>query len=118
MRKIVTALALGLALLGGASALAYETYLTTLTSTGTSVNYTPTVRGPWAVQCDAAAYVKVGKGVGTAATTNDVQVQPGALYDLWVGYIPSNPIDTVAVMSVSGTANCRLYGVTVSGVVH
>lgn len=95
-----------------AAALASDRYLFTLSSTNptaatnNNTSQVIAVNSYVAVQCDAAAYVKPSAG-GTAATTNDVKLAADQLYDIG---LRSNEL-RVSVLAVSGTANCRVFGV-------
>lgn len=105
---------------------AYEVWLGTLTSTGTSVNNTTTAvpfsipKGVrLAVQCDAAACVRFGSGSSLAASctagsaNKGVKVAADALFDEPTGPDPGTGTtpDTAAAISVTGTANCEVYKV-------
>jgi hypothetical protein len=85
----------------------------TITSTGASVN-NQTTATPFnlptgdvfviSVQCDGAAYVGMGMGSATAATSKNLKVKADDIYD-----IPTNQ-DTVAILPVaSGTVNCNVF---------
>lgn len=103
----------------------YESYLGVLISTGSSVTnattatpFTLSAGQPVAMQCDAAACLKVGlasAGTVTAscsATVGGVALSASQLYDIpMVGGSSANAVDTIAVISSSGTANCRVYNV-------
>ena len=120
MRTRLHALALLAGLLGfPGAALAYEKYLGTLTSTGTSVN-NATTAAPFALpsgsgvrfaeQCDAAAYVRAGVGsisVAASGASKGLQLSAGQLFDVTV----DSQAFTLAALSVSGTANCDVYQV-------
>lgn len=115
-------------------AAASDRYTQTVTSTGSSASsYALTAGGRYAVQCDAAARIITGDKValakyahlladggdagvtsdvydggpafGPTATTNSMLVAAGAIYDIDLG---SNE-RYISVISVSGTANCRVY---------
>lgn len=59
----------------------------------------------YAVQCDAAAYVRTGNGASTAAVATDVKVAAGALYDV---FVPRDH-NRISVLAVSGTATCQVF---------
>jgi len=118
MKRLVVVAALCL----GLTAHSYEKIIGTLTSTGTSVNQ-GTTAVPFslpssvcnltlAVQCDAAACVRVGSGSSTTASctpgnaAKGVVVTAGQLYDIPLSCTGANAVDTLAMVSVSGTANC------------
>lgn len=95
-----------------------------LTSTGTSVNNTTTAvpftlgnGGTYAIQCDAAACIRAGPGSSTASSCTlssanaGVQVSALQLYDVPLVSVGSKTADTLAMVSVSGTANCRVWRV-------
>lgn len=118
MKRFLAVAALCLAL----SANSYESRLGVLTSTGTSVNQTTTAvtfslptslcSMTLAIQCDAAACVNVGLGSSTAAScavgnaSQGITLAAGQLYDIPMACTGANAVDTIAVISVSGTANC------------
>lgn len=125
MKRFLAVLAV-LAFVG--TAYAYELYLGCLTSTGSSVtNFTTAVPfvipqgAPVALQCDAAACVTVGlsdAGTVTAscsATTGGVALSAGQLYDVPMVSPGAEGtaigVDNIAVISSTGTANCRVYRV-------
>lgn len=98
-----------------------------LTSTGTSVNNTTTAvpftvskGGLYAIQCDAPACVTAGPGSATAASCTlssasaGVQLAALQLYDVPLVTSGSKTADTLAMISVSGTANCRAWLVVVN----
>ena len=101
---------LGLALLACIAGLAYagDDYAgQTVTSTGTNACSTAlTTMTKYSVQCDAAARIHLSTdGVTDVATTNDVKVGADVLYD-----VPTTGNQKyICVISVSGTANCKLY---------
>lgn len=128
MRKTLLAVAFaGLLAVGliGYRAHAYELYLGVITSAGTSITngttgtpFTIPDGAPLAMQCDAAACVTVGlasAGTVTAscsATLGGVALSAGQLYDVpMVSKSNAAGVDTIAVISSSGTANCRVYRV-------
>ena len=95
-------------------ALASDTYSQTVTSTGTSAAGTAlctTASGcggmQIAIRCDANAYYKFCLTSSCTATTNDQLAQSGTIYDVLLASSDRYP----AVISVSGTANCRIYKV-------
>lgn len=59
----------------------------------------------YAVQCDAAAYVRTGNGASTAAVSTDVKLAAGSLYDI---FIPRDH-NRISVLAVSGTATCQVF---------
>ena len=99
---------LGILLLAIGVVHADENRLTTLTSSGASVSYTATKNAHLALQCDAAAYYVTGAGSATASATAGVLIAANAPpYDVWL----TGSSDTVAIISVSGTANCKVFRV-------
>ena len=100
-------------------AFAYEKYLGTLTSSGASVNNTSTgtpftlpsgsgIR--FALQCDAAAYVRAGVGavvVSSSGANKGLQLSALQLFDVSV----DGQAFTLAALSVSGTSNCDVFQV-------
>lgn len=102
-------LALLLVCLAASVTLAFDSYLTTLTSAGASVSYTATSKGQrLAIQCDAAAYVTVGAGSATATAANGELVEANAPpFDVQL----AGAVDTVAEIPVSGSNNCKLFHV-------
>ncbi len=118
------AIALGLLLLSGA-ALAEDLPQGTITSTGTSVTNAstavPFVTAGWGVstrlsiQCDAAAYIRTvttstGTVTASTAATMGVKVAADQYFDIDLTGGPR----WVAVISFSGTVNCRLFVNTVA----
>lgn len=114
------------ALLVALAAYAYEAPVGVLISSGSSVNNTSTATpftvnagGIYAVQCDAAACVRAGSGSSTAAScslggaTTGVVLAANQLYDLPLISYGSSAADTIAMVSVSGTANCQVFKVLV-----
>ena len=114
---------LALCLVFAGLAFAYEEPLDggVLTSTGTSVNNTTTAvpfalakGGAYVVQCDAAACVHAGLGSSTvssctmSSTSYGTQIQSGQLYDVPLVSSGTLQADTLSMVSVSGTANCRV----------
>lgn len=107
------ALVLALAL-AAFSANAEDVYLGTIASSGASTTNAQTATAfdtsgyndaRLSIQCDAAAYVKLVKtSTSTVTSSNGVKLAADQLYDLdvfgkkWVAIIP-----------VSGSANCRVY---------
>lgn len=122
-RVVAPAAAVVAAVAVSSPAQAYEKRIGTLTSTGTSVNQgttastftIPAQAATLAIQCDAAACVTVGSGSGTTAScavgSNKVQLSAQQLYDIPMSSVGTNAVDTVAVISVSGTVNCDVYQV-------
>ena len=95
-------------------ALASDTYSQTVTSTGTSAagtalctNSTGCGGMQIALRCDANAYYRFCNTSSCTATTNDQLAQSGTIYDILMASTDRYP----AVISVSGTANCRVYKV-------
>ncbi len=118
------AFALGLLLLSGA-AFAEDLPQGTITSTGTSVTNAstavPFVAAGWAVstrlsiQCDGVAYVRtVSTSTGTVsastATTMGVKLAADQYFDIDLTGGPR----WVAMISASGTVNCKLFVNTVA----
>ena len=102
------------ALVCAATVLAWPRALFSLTSTGTSVNQSTGGVQNLEVWCDAAACVTVGKGAGTTATCAQGQSNTG--FPVPAGQTPYPipmtsgglyPVDTVAIVAVSGTAHCQ-----------
>lgn len=101
-----------------------DQYLGTITSTGTSVTNATTatpfyaagfgVNSPTtppalrlAVQCDAAAYLKVvSTSSGTVTAANGIKAVADQIYDL---DLVGGPKLWLAAISVSGTANCKVF---------
>lgn len=105
-------------LLGG-TAHADDSYICTVTSTGTSVNSSSVAActsgtlkvGGFAnlsVQCDAPTYVKaVESSTATVTSSNGTKIDTDVLYD-----IPTREAQKyLAFISVSGTANCKVFHV-------
>ena len=103
-------------LLLGASALGSDNYVGTITSAGTTKNNSDTdvpfvlpAPGRFAVQCDAAAYVRGGTGSSTTVTSaNGMKTIADGVYDI------ITPASTfyIAVISVAGTVNCKVFTVS------
>lgn len=98
-----------LSLLLAGHALAADTYVGTLASSGASVSNSTTavpfgLMSPrrYAVQCDAAAFVVAGP---TSTAETGVQLAAGQLYDVW---LPS-PVVTLSIIAADGAANCRVF---------
>jgi len=120
--RTLAGLGTALVLLAAVVALAYEKPLScVVTSAGTtavSTSCSIPVGVPLAVQCDAAACVRAVLGAGTVTCTagqsnTGVKLSAGQLYDLPMRYSGSDDlnVDEVAVISVSGTANCEVFRV-------
>lgn len=117
MRQTLALLGL-LSALVSLPALAADSYLGTIVSAGTSVTNastaTPfTVKGnAIAVQCDAASYVLASAGTSATAVTssNGVKLAADALYDI---DFASSLTRFVAIIPVSGSANCKVFARTV-----
>lgn len=116
MRRGVTLSLVVAVALGASPAFADDAYVGTITSTGTSVTNGTTSstfatsglekRAKVSVQCDAAAYVRTVATSATAVTSsNGVKLAADQLYDIDL----STDRLFIAVISVSGTANCRVY---------
>jgi hypothetical protein len=93
-------------------AFAGETLLGTVTSTGatkyngdTAVTFTIPARTKLTIQCDAASYVKVGSGAITVASTDGLKLAADAIFPTSTG----SGQTSVAVISASGTANCKVW---------
>lgn len=100
------------AFLVAADAVAAERLLGTITATttknnsDTAVTFTIPSAAKLSIQCDVAAYVVVGTGSSTASTSaTGVTVQANALFLTATG----NGQNHVAILPVSGTANCKVY---------
>lgn len=128
MRKSISVLVVCV-LLCAAVALASEKWVGTLTSAtlsdggaAPSVNNTTTATtftlpntgmgAKYSVQCDAAAVVRMGSGSSTAVgiytdagTTSGVLLASGMLFDILL----DGTTDTIAMSSVSGTADCSVF---------
>lgn len=103
-------------LLAALPALAREIAKAKLTSSGTSASSTVGC-GSFAVQCDAAACINSGSGSATADCTlgtsnSSVQVSAQQLYDVPLPCSGPDAADTIAAISVSGTANCEVFRVS------
>lgn len=103
---------------------AYEKIIGVVTSTGASANnsttavpFTLPALSIVAIQCDAAACVNAGSGSSTAASCSTgnanqgVRLDANQLYDVPLSHTGTYAADTIAVISVSGTANCAVYQV-------
>jgi hypothetical protein len=102
-----------------------DKYLDTLQSTGTSVNGSTKTNlggpaglppGAYTVQCDAAAYFEVlTTSTATTSSTTGLLIQAAQPWPFGVPNIgegaPSSPTprNYPAVISVSGTVNCKFY---------
>lgn len=107
MRTLLLITAVSLALVPP-PAPAADFYDQTVQSTGTSASSTALVGGKqYAMQCDAAARYRACERATCTATTNDALVEAGKMFDIPL----STDMTRIAVISVSGTANCRLYTV-------
>lgn len=86
------------------------TATTTKNNTDTAVPFGIPAGARLSVQCDATAYVTVCPAVGACAATADNGIKVAA-DQLFTTSTPSNPGGTgfVAVLSPSGTANCRVF---------
>lgn len=99
---------LGLTLLVGTSALAAETYLETVTSSGSSARSSQMNTGQKVlVQCDAAAYVVWGNSTVTASSSTGIKLAADSTFDTSAGQTNAY----LAVISVTGTANCKIFKV-------
>lgn len=111
MKRLVLILAVTLALPASAQYVLDE-YAGTVTSTGASAT-SASFDGDgfesganYSVQCDAAAYVRlVTSSAGTVASTNGVLLEAGRLFPFRAG----SQRNFLAVISVSGTANCKVF---------
>jgi hypothetical protein len=116
MKRTTLVLCLLVALGAAIPAFAREIAKAKLTSAGTSVS-TATGCGLFAVQGDAAFCVNSGATTATADCTlgtanSSVQVSASQLYDLDLPCSGPDAADTVAVISVSGTANVQVWRVS------
>lgn len=125
MKRFLLPFVAVLALTVGLVAESWESRIGTLISTGTTVNQTTTAtpftipggNQPLAIQCDAAACVTVGSGSAITASctaanaAKGVLLAAGQLYDIPMVAVGPNLADTIAVISVSGTANCEVFKV-------
>lgn len=86
------------------------TATTTKNNTDTAVPFSIPASAKLSVQCDATAYVTVCPAVGTCVATTDNGIKVSA-DQLFTTSTPSNQGGTgfVAVLSASGTANCRVF---------
>lgn len=87
---------------------ASDFYDQTVTSTGTSASSTALAGGvQYAMQCDAASRYRACERATCTATTNDLMLAANEVLDIAL----ESAFTRIAVISVSGTANCRLYRV-------
>jgi hypothetical protein len=115
MKRTTLVLCLLVAAFASLPVLAREIAKAKLTSAGTSVS-TTTGCGIVAVQCDAAACINTGSGSATADCTlgtanSSVQISALQLFDVTLPCGGGDAADTVAAISVSGTANCEVFRV-------
>lgn len=114
--------------LGPRPASAEDLLLGTLTSTGTTVNQSTTavpftvpafltgavsslrVHVQLALQCDAPAYVLAGT-TGSSLTVSSSTGEYVAGNQWWPLGPPNGKVNAIAVISVSGTANCKVFEV-------
>jgi hypothetical protein len=118
MRFFLALLAVSLCLLSS-NAEAGETLIGTLTSTGTtvtnattSVPFTVGADSKLSVQCDAGAYLRVCSATETctATATNAVKLAADQLFSTSApSHVGSDHTAKLAIISVSGTANCRVF---------
>lgn len=90
-------------------ALAADTFVGALVTTGATVNNTTTAApfelSPsqrYAIQCDAAAYVVAGP---TATAAAGVRLAAGQLYDVWLASTPVR----LAIIGDGAAATCRVF---------
>lgn len=89
-----------------------DEYVGTVTSAGTSAT-SASIAGAgfesganYSVQCDTAAYVRlVTSSTGTVSSANGILVEAGRLFPFRAG----SQRNFLAVISVSGTSNCRVF---------
>lgn len=120
MRRTLPALAVSLALLLPAAALADDTYLGTIVSSGASTTNLTTAtpfklqaKTKASIQCDAAVYVAEGSvDAGTAITvtsSNGLKLAADALFDIALGMAGVATNYQIAIIPVSGSANCKVF---------
>jgi hypothetical protein len=116
MKRTTLVLCLLVAAFASLPVLAREIAKVKLTSSGTTTSSTVGC-GLWAVQGDAAFCVNSGATTATADCTlgtanSSVQVSASQLYDLDLPCSGPDAADTIAVVSVSGTANVQVWRVS------
>lgn len=109
MKKWILAVAL---LFTAAPARASDEYYFTLSSTNPTADTSNTstealvAGGNYAIQCNGSAYYRASVD-GTAAVTNDVQVEMSKLFDIPL----FGDEKRLSVLAASGTVACKVYKV-------
>lgn len=86
---------------------------TTKNNADTAAPFSLNYGARYMVQCDAAAYVRaVTSATGTVTTSNGVKVAADEKYDIDMLLDGGLEQKWIAAVSVSGTANCKVFLVT------
>lgn len=116
LQRILAVSIAAFVVLASQPALAAEEYLGTITSEGASVNQSTTASAfaltpgmDLMVQCDAIAYVRWVAASATAVTSSN-GLRLGQ-HDTFVTKVGSTRLLYLAVISASGTANCKVFRV-------
>lgn len=120
MRRTLSLTVYLVALLLSAPALAVDTYLGTIASSGSSTTNLTTatvfhLKAKWkvSVQCDAATYVLEGPGETalTVTSSNGLRIEANALFDVDLTDTRNgnSPEQVIGILPVTGSANCKVF---------